>query len=145
MSIITSSDSDYSSRRDGIRYFVNSSYTADDLPDAVIENDVYLPHANREILRRLPGYASLSTDQKLEAKVLVQELTAANILRSHLQELRESTGNQMTGSVGLAMEKQIAQLLAHVEAGIDILSPASGSDTTEAAGTISVVEIKGTF
>ena len=145
MSIVTATDSDYLYRIDGIQHFVNPSYTEDDLPTSVIENDVYLPSANRYVLRRLPNYESLTDAEKLDAKVLVQKLTAAEILKSLLEETRESTEQRSVDYEGLSMEKRISQFLSDVEVGIGTLAPAETPSESGESDIISTVSIKGTF
>lgn len=143
MAIINSTDADYSSRRQGIRMFVNNQYTTEDLPDATIENDIYLGAANRYVARRVPGYATLTEDKKADIKVAVQKLTAAEILLSELKVTQEVADELRLTQQGLAIKEQIDALKSDAEKIIIDSVPTTPGDSSPSATEL--ISVDGVF
>ena len=134
MAIINSTDSDYASRLQGIRLFVNNAYSQEDLPDATIENDIYLGAANREVARLVPSFASLAEENQADIKVAVQELTAAEILQSELDATQEESADVSVRRQGLKVENRMNSLRISATTKINRIAPAA--ETDESIGVV---------
>ena len=133
MAIITNQNPDYVSRLQGIRLFVNNTFTADDLADSVIENDVYLGSANREVARRVPGWASLTGDDREDIEVAVQKICAAEILISEFDMTQQSNSDLSESIKGSDPAARAAKLRGDADIIVERLNPSS---TVSAGGTI---------
>ena len=134
MAVITPTDSDYASRLQGIRLFVNNQYGPDDLSDTTIENDVFLGSANREVARLVPGYDGLSADDKNDIKVATQEICAAEILQSELETLSDELKGRTVRTQGIQIQNRILALRASATTKINRIAPAA--DTEESLGVV---------
>lgn len=81
----------YTNILNGVRFLVNDAYDNIDIPDNVIENNVFLGRFNEEVSQQVSNHASLSTYNRERLINSIQLLTAAQILFSHDRISSEDT------------------------------------------------------
>ena len=137
--IITSTDSDYTERLNGIRLLVDNTFDAEDLSDATITNDVFLGEANRAIARRVPNYATLSGDQLSDLKVTTQRQAAVLILQSQLDETSSRVLSLADSRKGMDIAIRIENLTKLIDTTINILNPSDTPEGTAGVGYFDVL------
>lgn len=116
------------SRYDEVRKVLDISFDETMIPDSTIELDVYAGAAERELLRLVPDYATLTDTNKAIAKTALIYLVAARLAPAVPAIVSESTEDHSYSRQSTNWTQRGAELRAQAHQEIDAVAAQSETE-----------------